>query len=113
VEDEDDTRDAMLELLSRESYAALGAANGVEALRLLTRGRVPAVILLDLRMPVMDGWELCRVLQSSPNLAEIPIAIVSAMSEPRGLPERRYDAGLFRKPLDLDLLLKTVRACCR
>jgi len=113
VEDDRDLRDAMVETLRLENYDALGAANGDEALGILRKGRLPQVIFLDLRMPVMDGWEFCRVLQESPTLAEIPIAIVSALREPRRLPERKRDAGLFQKPVDLDILLGTARSYCR
>ena len=113
VEDDRDLRDAMVETLRLENYDALGAANGDEALGILRKGRVPQVIFLDLRMPVMDGWEFCRVLQENPTLAEIPIAIVSALREPRRLPERKRDAGLFQKPVDLDILLGTARSYCR
>ena len=113
VEDDRDLRDAMVETLRLENYDALGAANGDEALGILRKGRPPQVIFLDLRMPVMDGWEFCRVLQENPTLAEIPIAIVSALREPRRLPERKRDAGLFQKPVDLDILLGTARSYCR
>ena len=113
VEDDDALREAMVEALRLEDYDALGAANGDEALAILREGKLPQIIFLDLGMPVMDGWEFCRVLQASPKLAEIPIAIVSALGEPNRLPERRKDAGLFRKPVDLDLLLGTARSFCR
>ncbi len=113
VEDDDALREAMVDALQFENYDALGASNGDEALAILREGKLPQVIFLDLGMPVMDGWEFCRVLQASPNLAEIPIAIVSALSEPRRPPERRRDAGLFRKPVDLDILLGTARSFCR
>ena len=115
VEDEDDTRDALIDLLRWEGYAAQGAVNGVDALRLLHRGRRPLIMLLDLSMPLMDGWELCQVLNASPDptFSEIPIAIVTGRSGPTRLPERRIDAGLFPKPVDFDSLLETVRSYCR
>ena len=113
VEDDRDLRDAMVESLRQENYDTLGAANGDEALGILREGRLPRVIFLDLRMPVMDGWEFCRILEENPTLAEIPIAIVSALREPRRLPERKRDAGLFQKPVDLDVLLGTARSYCR
>jgi len=113
VEDDRDLRDAMVESLRQENYDTLGAANGDEALGILREGRLPRVIFLDLRMPVMDGWEFCRILEGNPTLAEIPIAIVSALREPRRLPERKRDAGLFQKPVDLDVLLGTARSYCR
>jgi len=115
VEDEDDTRDALIDLLRWEGFAAQGAVNGVDALRLLHRGRRPLIMLLDLKMPLMDGWELCQVLNASPDptFSEIPIAIVTGRSRPIRLPERRIDAGLFPKPVDFDSLLETVRSYCR
>ncbi len=113
VEDDDALREAMVDALRLEGYDALGAANGDEALGILRDGRLPHVIFLDLGMPVMDGWEFCRVAQANPDLAEIPIAIVSALREPKRLPKRRRDAGLFQKPLDLDMLLGTARSYCR
>jgi CheY-like chemotaxis protein len=113
VEDNPYLREAMVETLRQERYAALGAANGDEALELLNvRGR-PRVIFLDLKMPVMDGWEFCRRVQMIPTLAEVPIAIVSAVAEPGCVPRRRSDAGVLRKPVDVDLLLKKAERYCR
>ncbi|MEO8587659.1 MAG: response regulator [Acidobacteriota bacterium] len=112
MEDALETRDAMLELLTAEGYQASAAANGFEALSLLEKGERPSLILLDLFMPVMDGWEFCRQLAARPALSEIPIAIVSATGQDRPLPERKSDAGHFRKPIDLVSLLNTIRRHC-
>jgi len=112
VEDEAETRDAMLELLAAEGYEALGAANGLEALSLLEKGEKPSLILMDLLMPVMDGWEFCRELAARPACSDIPIAIVSATGQESLLPERKINAGLFRKPFDLVRLLNTIQKYC-
>ena len=109
VEDEAETRDAMLELLAEEGYASAGASNGAEALSLLEEGKRPSLILLDLLMPVMDGWEFCREMAKKPELSRIPVAILSATGEPHMLPPRGRNAGFFRKPLDLQQLLKAIR----
>src|SRR5215510_8699670 len=60
VDDDQDIRDALCELLRDEGYEAIAVANGEEALTYLKGGNLPCVILLDLMMPVMDGWEFRR-----------------------------------------------------
>src|SRR5690349_4596923 len=59
VEDEKDAREAMVELIEQEGVTALGARHGQEALDMLRQGQRPSLILLDLKMPVMDGWAFC------------------------------------------------------
>ncbi len=112
VDDEKDARDAIVELLEYEGYPAVGAADGAEALELLERGLRPALMMVDLRMPVMDGWDFCRAVAADPRFAEIPIAIVTASASVDRLPERRRSAGLFVKPVQVSRLLATVRALC-
>ena len=107
VEDEPDTLEAVAELLEAEDVEVLRARHGREALDLLEDGARPSLILLDLRMPVMDGWELCRRLASDPRFAEIPVAIVTA-SASVDAPARARDAGLFVKPVNYARLLALV-----
>jgi CheY-like chemotaxis protein len=112
VEDESDALDSIVELLETEGYRAVGAHNGQEALDALRAGLRPALILLDLKMPVMDGWDFCNVLSADRDLSEIPIAIVTASASLPSLPARRKDAGFFVKPINFDRLLRTVRQIC-
>ncbi len=107
VEDEADTLEAVAELLEGEDVAVWRARNGREALDLLEEGARPALILLDLRMPVMDGWEFCRRLAADPRLAQIPVAIVTA-SASVDAPARGRDAGVFVKPVNYTRLLALV-----
>jgi len=107
VEDEPDTLEAVSELLEGENVAVLRARHGREALDLLEQGARPSLILLDLRMPVMDGWEFCRRLAADPRLAQIPVAIVTA-SASVDAPARERDAGLFVKPVNYSRLLALV-----
>lgn len=107
VEDEPDTLEAVAELLEGEDVAVLRARHGREALDLLENGARPSLILLDLRMPVMDGWELCRRLASDPRFAQIPVAIVTA-SASVDAPAPARDAGLFVKPVNYARLLALV-----
>jgi CheY-like chemotaxis protein len=96
VEDEPDIREATSEALETEGYRVIQAAHGHEALRVLRHVR-PALILLDLMMPHMSGWELREILGRDPQLASIPVIVMSAV-ERGGLP----------KPFGIDELLQAV-----
>src|SRR5689334_140843 len=81
VDDDAELRDTFRDVLSDHGFAALCARNGREALTLLTRPAVgaalPTAILLDLKMPEMNGWELLARLRASRSLAAIPVLVVS------------------------------------
>jgi CheY-like chemotaxis protein len=109
VEDDEATLDAVAELLEGEGFSVCKASNGREALERLHHGRVPGLIIVDLMMPVMDGWELCRRIADDEELAPIPIAIVTAAAAVERMPVRRHDAGFFIKPVDYRHLLEVVR----
>jgi CheY-like chemotaxis protein len=113
IDDEPDALDAVAELLEDEGLKTLRARHGGEALDLLRAGERPSLILLDVKMPVMDGREFLRRVSVEPEFAEIPIAIVTASASVRDVPFRKNDAGFFRKPLDYDRLMKVVRSYCR
>ena len=108
VEDESDAREAFVELLEHEGYRAVGVENGAAALDLLRSGRRVSLILLDLIMPVMDGWEFCSAVYGDERFAAIPIAIVTANASHDQLPARRRDAGLFVKPIQVDRMLRAI-----
>jgi CheY-like chemotaxis protein len=112
VEDESDARDAMVELIEQEGVSAVGARHGQEAMDLLHSGRRPSLILLDLKMPVMDGWAFCEALAADERFASIPVAILTASAIYESLPHRRNGAGLFTKPVDFQRLLALVRRFC-
>jgi len=110
VEDDADLREMMAQLLSLEGYRAVTAPNGLDALRYLERGDRPDVILLDLMMPVMDGWEFRRRQVSDATIASVPVVVLSALD-----PARSGDLGgaaFLKKPLDFDRLLELVRRFC-
>ena len=110
VEDDQDLREMMAQLLTLEGYAAATVANGREALDYLQDARTPDVILLDLMMPVMDGWEFRRRQQADPALAGVPVIVLSALDPSRAA---GVDAVAFlEKPLDFDRLLALVRTYC-
>jgi CheY-like chemotaxis protein len=110
VEDDADVRNVLQELLADQGYSSTGMANGRVALDWLTSAHdVPALILLDLMMPQMDGWEFLVRVQKEPRLRKIPVAIMSAHPSVRsalGDPSAPFGAFLLLpKPIDLQRLL--------
>jgi len=110
VDDDADIRDALCELLEDEGYRAVSAANGQEALTYLKSSELPCVILLDLMMPVMDGWEFRRRQQCDPKLAQVPVVVVTAAGQ---YGTSSIDAArILPKPLRLEHVLDALREYC-
>jgi CheY-like chemotaxis protein len=110
VEDDADLREMMAQLLAIEGFRAEAVANGRDALDYLQKGDFPDLILLDLMMPVMDGWEFRRRQRAHPEFAHVPVVVLSALD-----PTRAADLGgptFLKKPLDFDHLLELVRRHC-
>ena len=110
IDDEQDIREALVTVLTSEGHDAVAAADGREALRLLREGLRPCLILLDLMMPGMNGWEFRIQQRDDPDLAAIPTVVVSAagMDAIRAV---RADAVL-PKPIDVDRLLEILGGYC-
>jgi CheY-like chemotaxis protein len=113
VEDEPDALGAIVELLESEGVPSIGARHGEEALALIRGGWTPALVLLDLKMPVMDGWRFCEELEADAKIRDTPVAIFTASASVGPLPHRRIDAGFFQKPLDFKRLVKVANRYCR
>jgi CheY-like chemotaxis protein len=108
VEDDPDVRASLAEALSELGYVVDEASNGSEALERLRTSERPGVILLDLMMPVMDGWTFRGLQRSDPGLAGIPVVVLSAALQPgAGLSDLSVD-GLLEKPFELDRLVDTL-----
>src|SRR5438270_6811138 len=106
VEDDDDLRKAICQVLNDEGIATTSATNGAEALALLEHEQRPRLILLDLMMPVMNGWAFRARQEADPRFANIPVIVMTAAA-------RLDDAAiagmdLVRKPVDLDELIDRV-----
>lgn len=108
VEDEPDIRDSLCELLADEGYVVQTAANGREALDNLRRAnRLPAVILLDLMMPVMSGSKFLEELEKEPaHLINIPVVVLTAA---KNIGVGHPTADRLDKPIDVGELLDCVR----
>jgi DNA-binding NtrC family response regulator len=112
VEDDDDTRDALHELLRAEGFEILTAENGFEAIqRALSHDDTPCVIVLDDRMPLMNGLEFLNYRERNLRLAKIPVIFVSGDPDTiREVSER--GAMTFRKPFAVDAFIESVREHC-
>ncbi len=106
VEDDDDVRETVGDLLASEGYAVLQARNGREALELLRRADpLPCVILLDLMMPVMDGAEFRAQQLVDPRLQGIPVVLLSANTQLSAIVVQLGVAEGLAKPISLQALL--------
>jgi CheY-like chemotaxis protein len=111
VDDDDDIRDTLRLALEVQGYEVLTASDGREALELLRSRPRPGLILLDLMMPVLDGWEFVKELDRDPQMADIPIVVITAYAD-RARPMPR-SVMTIEKPLDLLDLLDAVKRSYR
>jgi DNA-binding response OmpR family regulator len=107
VEDDPELREMMAQRLHMAGFAPVTASNGHEALQLLRMGFPAKLILLDLTMPLMDGWAFRAVQRRDPSLADIPVIVVSAR-DPSGVDA----AAVCCKPVDGDEVVNKVRMVC-
>jgi len=109
VEDNEDLRIICKAFLEHRGYAAICASDGREGIEMAKEHR-PAVILTDLVMPVMDGWEVARRLGADAATRNIPVVAVSAIPVTREDQARAGFASYLRKPVHPDALVNTLRA---
>jgi two-component system chemotaxis response regulator CheY len=106
VDDDDDIRGTLCTVLQAEGFEVIPAANGLHALQQLLSQPLPQVILLDMMMPLMSGFEFLDMHREDPRIRDIPVIAVTAytrVSEVAGV------ARLVRKPFDLNELLAALR----
>lgn len=106
VDDDEDLREMLGSILDTAGFRILLAAHGGEALELIER-RHPDLVLLDMRMPVMDGWELCRILDDRGDRP--PIVVVTAAADPAARAAEVHAEAWVAKPFDIDQIEATVR----
>jgi DNA-binding response OmpR family regulator len=107
VDDQEDIRETLREVIEMAGCQTLSAANGAEALELLEHHR-PCLIVLDLLMPVMSGHEVLDTLRSRPDLATLPVVVSTSAPHlvPRGVP-------VLPKPIEITGLWNWMRRTCR
>lgn len=108
VEDEKESRETLRDLLELEGFQVQTAVNGREALDTLNAsGDEICIVLLDLFMPVMDGWDVIAQLEADGRLSTTKIVIITSAAHkaPAGIP-------VFEKPLDLDKVIGAVQRLC-
>lgn len=109
VDDDDDIRQTLREVLEDEGYRVLEAANGQEALTHLRQPAPVCMVLLDLMMPIMDGWAFRQAQLSDPGIATVPVIAITASGRTEGtLP----GVQILKKPLHVDTVLEAVAARC-
>lgn len=108
VDDDDALRDIVAEAIADAGFAVEQAENGEVALAKM-RADSPCVVLLDLMMPVMDGWQVVSEMQADPALAGVPVCVISAQDK---TPPPRADRFL-RKPVTLAELVSAVSTYCK
>jgi CheY-like chemotaxis protein len=108
VEDDYDVRDMMTLFLESEGFHVVAASNGQEAIDYLEHSPLPSLILLDLMMPVMNGWEFRQRQRQDPSLSQIPVVVISADSNVREKAARLGVAGYLAKPIEFDTLLRVI-----
>src|SRR5258706_9883449 len=101
VEDDEDIRQAIGDILEAEGYEVALAENGQHPLELLSELQRPCLLLVDLIMPKMDGWELLKALSRNDRLATIPLVVISAANRPAHMAGH----ALIKKPIDPDIML--------
>ena len=109
IEDQADERDAMAHLLRRHHYLVEVAANGQDAIDRLGPGAaLPDLLLLDLNMPVMDGWEFLYHIAQDRSLRRVPIVVIAGVSVPRHAMVVPQDLAFVVKPVEPHALLARI-----
>jgi CheY-like chemotaxis protein len=110
VDDDTSARSTVVAILEAEGFLVVEAGNGREALDQLEAGLVPGAILLDLFMPVLDGWATLRAIRRNRSLSSIPVMVLSAAGR-EGMDRAPGATAYLRKPLDPEELLRRLAAC--
>ena len=109
VDDQEAIRDTLQTALDDEGFTVETAANGQEALEILGRWK-PCVVLLDLMMPVMDGWAFCAEQRRAGD--KTPIVLLSAAGELANEAKTLSAAGFIAKPFDIDHVISAIEGVC-
>ena len=112
VEDDPDLAETIAEVLENDGYDVSIAVHGLDAIQQLQGGAHPDLILLDLMMPVMDGWEFRDAQTELPEAKGIPVVALTADGDAHGKAERLHAAGALAKPIAIEPLLAEIARVC-
>ena len=114
VDDDDELRESIADGLEQAGFTVIRASDGADALGHLRSSNLPALVLLDLMMPGMNGWQLSEVMHADPVLAKIPIVALTATAvmDPESL-HLADAADWIAKPFDLNEVLEVIRPLLR
>jgi len=113
IDDDPDILEVTRFVLENAGYRVATAANGADALASLRGKAKPGLILLDLMMPVMNGWEFRAEQTRDPELASVPVVIITGAGNAAARAAPAGVAGLLEKPVELDTLLSAVGRYCK
>src|SRR6185369_15624405 len=113
IEDDAESRNAIAAVLEAYGFDVVQAVDGEDALAQLHAGHRPCAILLDLMMPLMDGWQFREAQRTDPALADIPVALLTAAGNIRLQARRLGVDDAFEKPVNLDTVLAFIETHCR
>lgn len=108
VEDDNSIRELLVELLQSEGYEVGSAINGLEGLKCLETEKMPDLILIDLMMPVMDGYSFRTEQMKNPKWSKIPVVVMSAEANAKEKMKNYGITAFLSKPVELDTILSTV-----
>jgi len=106
VDDDNECRELVTDLLDRNGYTTRGVASGTEALRAIDGGLAPDAVVLDLMMPEMNGWDLLDAIRQRPALAHTPVVVISAACDAQRAPIEA--SRVLSKPFRLQALLSAI-----
>jgi CheY-like chemotaxis protein len=110
VENDEIIREGMASVLRSEGYGVAAAGDGLEALEYLRRSPAPDLVVLDMLLPVHDGWRFLEDRKRDPALASVPVLITTAIGVASDEWARSLGAcGCLRKPFDIETFVREVR----
>lgn len=110
VEDDIDLRESLEEVLEHEGFEVRTASCGVSALSALAEADRPDLLVLDLMLPGMDGFQLRRAMQADPSLRHIPVIVATAVPQPNRMHDALQASAYLEKPFDLETLFTLARS---
>jgi CheY-like chemotaxis protein len=112
VDDDDDILDALGTLIELQGITVERAPSGFAALKALQSGPGPCLVLLDVRMPGMSGWDVVAWMQREPTTAGIPVVMITGESPNRAEARARGVIDVLQKPVDAEQVVDTITRCC-